>query len=259
MSHRGHTDGGSGRRGVRVSRRAMLAAVGSGTLAGLAGCSGGDGQGSDDDGNSADGTMGGDDDNAGSTAVEDDADNSVGALCSQLPAESTVAYDAGATPVVCDFDVPAAFSEPFGTGVGPTVHEGRLRSEVSRYAELVLTVHQQTEEFLVKEGSPPDTAVAFEVQFDGEAVPFRPQPQLNAARTEDTAVMNYIGELPATVGDTTLHFPINVRAELDGAESIPDDCRERVADLAAQTARSARVNEETTIAAWIRERWDDPP
>jgi hypothetical protein len=243
------TDESEGREPA-ISRRGLLAGIGTGTVATVAGCSGGGGG---SDGNPTEGEPTGGGSGSG-------GDSTVANLCRPIPGES-VAYDAGATPVVCDFDVPAPLADSFGTGVGEFVHQGYLRSEASGYGELSLQVQEMNDEGLV--GEEPSSAngreVAVEVEFDGETVPFYATREQVSPASDRLAFAKYSGSLPHTVGSKRLYFPVVVRTELDVPDPVPDECRTAVEEVTARTTESIRPNPETAVAQRIRDQWDDPP
>lgn len=238
---------------ITQSRRSYLALAGVTGFAGLAGCAdifGGD----TDDGGESDGGEGG------------DAETTVADLCGQIPADN-VAYQAGDTPLLCDFDIPATFEPAFGPltgdGGGGLTHRGLLRSDASSYGELTLEVRQTAEEGMVSRGMPPsepDRDSAFVVEFNHQEIPFYERPtQETIADDETVSVSVLTATLQYTVDSTPLFFPITVRTELDVAESIPEDCVAAMAEVTRGTAESIRLNEQTTIDRWVRENWDEPP
>lgn len=244
------------RRATALSRRQLVGAIGAGALPTIAGCIGG-GDDSDEQGDGDNSNDGSDEPDEGGGS---ESETTVAALCQQIPGE-LVGYDAGATPLVCDCDIPNTMAESFGPTATDRAHRGIIRSEVSQYGELTVNIQQQVEERLVGEepfdrGNQPEE---LETEFGGETIQFYGQPSAANPSTDTSQFVKLDGSLPYSVNGTKLYFPVSVVGELDVAEDIPDDCRETVTATTRQVTQRLRPNEETTIAQTISEQWDNPP
>lgn len=152
-------------------------------------------------------------------------------------------------------------TDSFGPTATDRAHRGYVQSEVSSYGELTIDVQQLVEETLVGEESfnYGDQPQELEVEFDGETIQFYGQLSAVDPSSGTSEFVKLDGSLPYSVGGTKLYFPLTVVGELDVSEEIPDDCRETVTETTRRVTRSLRLNDETTIAETVSERWDDPP
>lgn len=231
--------------GQGFSRRRLLqtsAALAAAT--GLAGCSG--------DGESGNGGDGSGEGNSGTT-VQD--------LCSRFPG-GFVAYDVGAVPTICDFDIPAVLEGNSSSGDLPGDNGWGIGSDGANGSRIGVAVGINLNEDAVTDepGEPRGEPAVADVEFGSETVTLYSFERANiSSETDEIYKLN--GHLPYTVGDTKLYFPVNIssNARAGADESIPEDCRASVMEVAHRVGKSLRVNEETTVEAHLEERWDDPP
>ena len=243
MTSRNNADDRQWSRDV-VCRRKVLSAVGAGTLAGVAGCSG-DGGGGDGggDGGSGDGGEGGD---------------PVATLCADLTAEEYAAYDVGETQLIANFDAPSPLVDEFEPYV-PGTHRALI--DVDRNQLRVDVGYRLSGEDLI-DGEPierENDPVLSEIEFNGETVPVYGQREQVKVNRERGVLCSANLNLPYAVNGTELYFPANVLVELDTLEPIPEDCRERVEPTAVAIAESLRLNEANTAEQWINDNWENPP
>jgi hypothetical protein len=222
-----------------LQKSAALAAA-----AGLAGCSG-----NGDSGNGGDESGGG------------DSGTSVQGLCSRFPGEF-VAYDAGAVPTICDFDIPAALEGNQSSGDLPGNNGWGVESDGTNPSRIGISVGINFEETAVSDepGESLGEPAVTDVEFGSETVTLYSLEEANLS-DETHEIYSLNGDLPYTVGDTTLYFPVDISSSIEAGtdESIPEGCRESVRQVGRRVGESLRVNEETTVEAHLEERWDDPP
>ena len=231
----------------RLSRRRVLrASVGVGSAMALAGCLGGGGGGDD----------GGDDDSGDGS----NADSTTQDLCGRIPGEF-VAYDAGETAMVCDFDIPSTFEGNFIDRPQRGAYF-KVTSEVTSSGGIILLVMHNFPDS--KSGSTSsyeysNRGEVLDIEFNRETVTFYGNIETGDTY-EDSAGAQLIGNLPYTVGDTDAYIPTTISTILEAeGEELPDDCKAAVGEVTRQVTESLRVNEETTIADVLEEKWDEPP
>jgi hypothetical protein len=231
--------------GHGFSRRRLLqtsAALAAAT--GLAGCS--------SDGESGDG---------GDESGEGNSGTTVQDLCSRFSGEF-VAYDVGAVPTICDFDIPATLEGNPSSGDLPGSNGWGVESDATNPGRIGISVGINFEETAVSDepGESLGEPAVTDVEFGSETVTLYSLEEANLS-DERHEIHSLKGDLPYTVGDTKLYFPIDITSSVEAGtdESIPEDCRASVMEVAHRVGESLRVNEETTVEAHLEERWDDPP
>lgn len=240
----------------RFSRRSFLGAVGSASVVGIAGCSQ-----SDDEGNNGDGGNGGD---GGSEFT-----------CTDLGSVEYAAYDAGETPMICDWEVPKPFLDTaeVTTGVNGMTHGGAMPYTMNgtEYSLNVTVTQLGASETSVKSatrrarddleaiaaGEVPGNheKVGQTTQYAGETVELYE----DSSYKESDALRAFGADLPHELDGYNIYIFVSFRVGEATQTEAPEDCLSAMREAALQIGKSATVNDETTLKSEIVPYWDDWP
>lgn len=223
-------DSAKGEHGGGIERRRVLEVLGVGSLAGVAGCSGGGGGGDGSPSPSGGGGSGGD-----TTAADE-------ATCSAMGGEFR-GYDAGETPIVADFEYPAVLGEPEVQTVGSAIVQATRPVTGVEDVELAIQYNQQ----LVGNDEPtvaePDDSSTVNVTttFGGEEI------YVVGGVGQASNILQTMTSLPYEVDGETNYYSTEVSFSRTNTESLSEECEAALAAGARQLAESLSQNPDSTI------------
>lgn len=239
-----------------VSRRSLLRAAGTASVAWVAGCGGGDDGGGTDD-------------------AEGDGTGDAGEFtCTDLGTVDYTAYDAGETPMICDWDAPQPFLEAadISTGVNGMTHQGSMSytmdgeehslevgvRQLGASASSVKTATRRGRDDLEAFGGEvPGNSERVEetIQFDGQTLDLYEDLSM---RDTDT-IRGFVTDLPREVDGHRIYITVNFQVGEARQTEASEDCLAAMRDAAIRIAQSVTVNDDTTLGSEIVPTWDGWP